>query len=280
MATKEGENMCFVLFCYFWLRFTKCVIPAKFQIPVPHNKEVRPFFTKSMDFKHVSMATKEGENMCFVLICYFWLRFTKYVIPAKFQIPVPQNNRVRPFFSVDFKQFPWQRKRVKIYVLCILLFLVRLYKCIIPAKFQIPFLDPFFTKSVDFKHVSMATKESGNTSFALFCYFWLRFTKCVIPAKFQIPVPHNKEVRPFFTKSMDFKHVSMATKEGENMCFVLICYFWLRFTKYVIPAKFQIPVPQNNRVRPFFTKSVDFKHVSMATKESENMCFVYFAIFG
>ena len=150
--------MCFVLFCYFWLRFTKCVIPAKFQIPVPHNKEVRPFFTKSVDFKHVSMATKEGENMCFVLICYFWLRFTKYVIPAKFQIPVPQNNRVRPFF----------------------------------------------TKSVDFKHVSMATEERRNKSFVLFCYFWSGFTKCIIPAKFQIPVPHNNRVRPIFYQICGF----------------------------------------------------------------------------
>ena len=119
-------------------------------------------------------------------------------------------------------------------------------------------LDPFFTKSVDFKHVSMATEESGNTSFVLFCYFWLRFTKCVIPATFQIPVPHNKEVIPFFTKSVDFKHVSMATEESENMCFVLFCYFWLGFTKCVIPAKFQIPVPHNNRVRPIFYQICGF----------------------
>ena len=36
-------------------------------------RKLDPFFTKSVDFKHVSMATKEGENMCFVLFCYFWL---------------------------------------------------------------------------------------------------------------------------------------------------------------------------------------------------------------
>ena len=42
----------------------------------------------------------------------------------------------------------------------------------------IPESDPFFTKSVDFKHVSMATKDGGNTRFALFYQYWLRFTKC------------------------------------------------------------------------------------------------------
>ena len=212
MATKEGENMCFVLFCYFWLRFTKCVIPAKFQIPVPHNKEVRPFFTKSVDFKHVSMATKEGENMCFVLICYFWLRFTKYVIPAKFQIPVPQNNRVRPFF----------------------------------------------TKSVDFKHVSMATKESENMCFVYFAIFGYALPNVSYLQNFRFQFLIIRKLDPFFTKSVDFKHVSMATEERRNKSFVLFCYFWLGFTKCIIPAKFQIPVPHNNRVRPIFYQICGF----------------------
>ena len=106
--------------------------------------------------------------------------------------------------------FPWQRKRVEICVL----FYFAIVGYALPnvsylQNFRFQFLiirklDPFFTKSVDFKHVSMATKESGNTSFALFCYFWLRFTKCVIPAKFQIPVPHNKEVRPIFYQICGF----------------------------------------------------------------------------
>ena len=158
MATKEGENMCFVLICYFWLRFTKYVIPAKFQIPVPQNNRVRPFFTKSVDFKHVSMATKESENMCFVYFAIFG-----YALP---NVSYLQNFRF---------QFLIIRK-----------------------------LDPFFTKSVDFKHVSMATEERRNKSFVLFCYFWLGFTKCIIPAKFQIPVPHNNRVRPIFYQICGF----------------------------------------------------------------------------
>ena len=158
MATEEGENMCFVLFCYLWFHFTKCVIPAKFQIPVPQNTRVRPFFTKSVDSKHVSMATKESENMCFVYFAIFG-----YALPNMSYL---QNFRFQFLIITE--------------------------------------LDPFFTKSVDFKHVSMATKEGENMCFVLFCYCWLRFTKCVIPAKFQIPVPHNKEVRPIFYQICGF----------------------------------------------------------------------------
>ena len=115
-------------------------------------------------------------------------------------------------------------------------------------------LDQFFTKSVDFKHVSIATKEIGNPSFALFCYFWLRFTKCVKPAKFQIPVPHNKEVRPIFLPNLWILNTFPWQRKKVKICVL----FYFAIFGYDLSS---LTYLQNFRpIFSRFTKLDSFKH--------------------
>ena len=82
-------------------------------------RKLDPFFTKSVDFKHVSMATEESGNTSFVLFCYFGyaLPNVSYLQHFRFQFLIIR--KLYPFLPnlCILNTFPWQRKRVKICVL-------------------------------------------------------------------------------------------------------------------------------------------------------------------